>query len=111
MGPPLLPNPKLKPMPMPTTDTETAVLMDTMVDTTVIPDTVITVIITASVSLNPKPTTDTVDTDMAVMVIMVNFAQDQVTRISNTPRKSGPKKKKILFNLQPPQNSLLFPFL
>merc|ERR1712045_189995 len=69
--PPLLPNPKLKPMPMPTTDTDTAVLMDTMVDTTVIP----------------------------VMVIMVNFAQDQVTRISNTPRKSGPKKKKILFNL------------
>merc|ERR1712111_5594 len=122
--PPLLPNPKLKPMPMPTTDTDTAVLMDTMVDTTVIPDTVITVIITASVPLNPKPTTDsvdtdmtvdttvdTVDTDMAVMVIMVNFAQDQVTRISNTPRKSGPKKKKILFNLQPPQNSLLFPFL
>merc|ERR1711983_527039 len=104
-------NPKLKPMPMPTTDTDTAVLMDTMVDTTVIPDTVITVIITASVPLNPKPTTDTVDTDMAVMVIMVNFAQDQVTRISNTPRKSGPKKKKILFNLQPPQNSLLFPFL
>merc|ERR1712122_419388 len=109
--PPLLPNPKLKPMPMPTTDTDTAVLMDTMVDTTVIPDTVITVIITASVPLNPKPTTDTVDTDMAVMVIMVNFAQDQVTRISNTPRKSGPKKKKILFNLQPPQNSLPFPFL
>merc|ERR1711983_28161 len=107
--PPLLPNPKLKPMPMPATDT--AVLMDTMVDTTVIPDTVITVIITASVPLNPKPTTDTVDTDMAVMVIMVNFAQDQVTRISNTPRKSGPKKKKIIFNLQPPQNSLLFPFL
>merc|ERR1711983_704484 len=114
---------KLKPMPMPTTDTDTAVLMDTMVDTTVIPDTVITVIITASVLLNPKPTmdtadttvvdttVDTVDTDMAVMVIMVNFAQDQVTRISNTPRKSGPKKKKILFNLQPPQNSLLFPFL
>merc|ERR1712111_302417 len=102
------------------TDTDTAVLMDTMVDTTVIPDTVITVIITASVPLNPKLTTDTadttvvdttVDTDMAVMVIMVNFAQDQVTRISNTPRKSGPKKKKILFNLQPPQNSLLFPFL
>merc|ERR1712025_946012 len=102
-------------MPMPTTDTDTAVLMDTMVDTTVI--------ITASVPLNPKLTTDTadttvvdttvdtVDTDMAVMVIMVNFAQDQVTRISNTPRKSGPKKKKILFNLQPPQNSLLFPFL
>merc|ERR1711992_200174 len=116
--PPLLPNPKLKPMPMPTTDTDTAVLMDTMVDTTVIP-----VIITASVPLNPKPTTDTadttvvdttvdtVDTDMAVMVIMVNFAQDQVTRISNNSRKSGPKKKKILFNLQPPQNSLLFPFL
>merc|ERR1719414_1185390 len=111
-------------MPMPTTDTDTAVLMDTMVDTTVIPDTVTTVIITASVPLNPKPTTDTadtdtvvdttvdtVDTDMAVMVIMVNFAQDQVTRISNTSRKSGPKKKKILFNLQPPQNSLLFPFL
>merc|ERR1712141_269961 len=100
-------------------DTDTAVLMDTMVDTTVIPDTVIMVIITASVPLNPKPTTDTadttvvdttVDTDMAVMVIMVNFAQDQVTRISNNPRKSGPKKK-ILFNLQPPQNSLLFPFL
>merc|ERR1712047_114029 len=100
-------------------DTDTAVLMDTMVDTTVIPDTVIT----ASVPLNPKLTTDTadttvvdttvdtVDTDMAVMVIMVNFAQDQVTRISNTPRKSGPKKKKIFFNLQPPQNSLLFPFL
>merc|ERR1712241_131308 len=120
----LLPNPKLKPMPMPTTDTDTAVLMDTMVDTTVIPDTVITVIIMASVPLNLKPTTDTadtdtvvdttvdtVDTDMAVMVIMVNFAQDQVTRISNNSRKSGPKKKKILFNLQPPQNSLLFPFL
>merc|ERR1712113_992745 len=108
----------------PTTDTDTAVLMDTMVDTTVIPDMVITVIITASVPLNPKLTTDTadtdtvvdttvdtVDTDMAVMVIMVNFAQDQVTRISNNSRKSGPKKKKILFNLQPPQNSLLFPFL
>merc|ERR1712029_97028 len=118
--PPLLPNPKLKPMPMPTTDTDTAVLMDT----TVIPDTVITVIIMASVPLNLKPTTDTadtdtvvdttvdtVDTDMAVMVIMFNFAQDQVTRISNNSRKSGPKKKKILFNLQPPQNSLLFPFL
>merc|ERR1712193_230746 len=96
--------PWLMPNPNPTTDTDT---MDTMVDTTVIPDTVITVIITASVPLNPKPTTDTVDTDMAVMVIMVNFAQDQVPRISNTPRKSGPKKKKILFNLQPPQNSLL----
>merc|ERR1712214_230009 len=107
------PNPKLKPMPMPTTDTDTAVLMDTMVDTTVIPDTVITVIIMASVPLNLKPTTDTadtdtvvdttvdtVDTDMAVMVIMVNFAQDQVTRISNTPRKSGPKKKRyfLIFN-------------
>merc|ERR1711874_586020 len=81
--PPLLPNPKLKPMPMPTTDTDTAVLMDTMVDTTVVDTTV-----------------DTVDTDMAVMVIMVNFAQDQVTRISNTPRKSGPKKKRyfLIFN-------------
>merc|ERR1711983_92001 len=99
---------KLKPMPMPTTDTDTAVLMDTMVDTTVIPDTVITVIIMASVPLNPKLTTDTADTtvvDTTVdtvdtdMVIMVNFAQDQVTRISNNSRKSGPKKKKILFNL------------
>merc|ERR1712029_459099 len=95
--PPLLPNPKLKPMPMLTTDTDTAVLMDTMVDTTDTADTDTVV----------DTTVDTVDTDMAVMVIMVNFAQDQVTRISNTPRKSGPKKKKILFNLQPPQNSLL----
>merc|ERR1712062_789193 len=85
-----------------------------MVDTTVIPDTVmLMVIITASVPLNPKPTditvadtdtvtavdTDTVDTDMAVMVvIMVNFAQDQVTRISKTPRKSGPKKKKTFLS-------------
>merc|ERR1712025_544803 len=95
------------------TDTDTAVLMDTMVDTTVIPDTVITVIITASVPLNPKPTTDTadtdtvvdttvdtVDTDMAVMVIMVNFAQDQVTRISNTPRNQARRKKRyfLIFN-------------
>ena len=46
--------------------------------------------------------TDTVDTDMAVMVvIMVNFAQDQVTRISKTPRKSGPKEKKYFFYLHP----------
>merc|ERR1711894_345096 len=82
-------------------DTDTVL----MVDTTVIPDTVmLMVIITASDPQNPKPTditvadtdtvtavdTDTVDT---VMVIMVNFAQDQVTRISKTPRKSGPKKK------------------
>merc|ERR1712062_710603 len=90
------------------------------VDTTVIPDTVITVIITASVPLNPKPTTDTadttvvdttvdtVDTDMAVMVIMVNFAQDQVTRISNTPRKSGPKKKKRYFLIFNPRKIPFF---
>merc|ERR1711860_437506 len=103
-------------------DTDTVL----MVDTTVIPDTVmLMVIITASDPLNPKPTditvadtdtvtavdTDTVDTDMAVMVvIMVNFAQDQVTRISKTPRKSGPKEKKYFF-IFTPQNSLLFPFL
>merc|ERR1712141_789714 len=107
LKPPLLPNPKLMPMPTTATDipdTDTVL----MGDTTVIPDTVmLMVIITASDPLNPKPTditvadtdtvtavdTDTVDTDMAVMVIMVNFAQDQVTRISKTPRKSGPKKK------------------
>merc|ERR1712062_162012 len=101
LKPPLLPNPKLMPMPTTATDipdTDTVL----MVDTTVIPDTVILmVIITASDPLNPKPTditvadTDTVtavDTDTAVtVVIMVNFAQDQVTRISKTPRKSGPK--------------------
>merc|ERR1711953_1532808 len=87
----LLPNPKQKPMPMPTTDTDTAVLMDTMGDTTVVDTTV-----------------DTVDTDMAVMVIMVNFAQDQVTRISNTPRKSGPKKKKRYFLIFNPRKIPFF---
>merc|ERR1711860_178722 len=102
-------------------DTDTVL----MVDTTVIPDTVmLMVIITASDPLDPKPTditvadtdtvtavdTDTVDTDMAVMVvIMVNFAQDQVTRISKTPRKSGPKEKKYFF-LSSPRKILSFSF-
>merc|ERR1711983_141018 len=79
---PLMPNPKPSPKPkpplLPNPKLKPMPMGDTVVDTTV----------------------DTVDTDMADMVIMVNFAQDQVTRISNTPRKSGPKKKRyfLIFN-------------
>ena len=91
---------------MPTTDTDTVVDTDTVdtADTTAVDTDTTEARGPLKPKLHPKlmlttdtdmaVDTDTVDTDMAVMVvIMVNFAQDQVTRISKTPRKSGPKKK------------------
>merc|ERR1711992_490890 len=97
---------------------------DTMVDTTVIPDTVITVIITASVPLNRSllriPRIRIRSWILRwipwiriwpLWLLWLILLKIKSLEFQTLPENQARRKKKILFNLQPPQNSLLFPFL